>query len=72
MHRPRPSLGLRAEPPPLRWGLLATVAVVAAGTLVVYPLEDVAPVVSLGVVYLPGVLLISTVWGWRLGLWRRC
>ena len=27
-----------------------------------------APAVSLGVVYIPGVLLISTVWGWRLGL----
>jgi K+-sensing histidine kinase KdpD len=42
--------------------------VIAAGTLLVFPLADVAPVVSLGVVYLPGVLLISTIWGWRLGL----
>ncbi len=40
----------------------------ALGTLVVYPLKDVAPAVSLGVVYIPGVLLISTVWGWRLGV----
>jgi two-component system, OmpR family, sensor histidine kinase KdpD len=37
-------------------------------TLLIYPLEDVAPAVSLGVVYIPGVLLISTLWGWRLGL----
>jgi two-component system sensor histidine kinase KdpD len=36
--------------------------------LVVYPLKSVAPVVSLGVVYIPGVLLVSTLWGWRLGL----
>ena len=35
---------------------------------VVYPLKEVAPAVSLGVVYIPGVLLIATVWGWRLGL----
>jgi two-component system sensor histidine kinase KdpD len=41
---------------------------VAASTLIVYPLKTVAPVVSLGVVYLPGILLISIVWGLRLGL----
>jgi two-component system sensor histidine kinase KdpD len=41
---------------------------VALATLLVYPLKDIAPAVSLGVVYIPGVLLISTVWGWRLGL----
>jgi K+-sensing histidine kinase KdpD len=68
MQRLSPSLGLRAEPLPFGWGVLATVGVVALGTLVVYPLAEVAPVVSLGVVYLPGVLLVSTVWGWRLGL----
>lgn len=50
------------------WGLLATVGVVAGATLLVYPLKSVAPAVSLGVVYIPGVLLISTVWGWRLGV----
>jgi two-component system, OmpR family, sensor histidine kinase KdpD len=43
------------------------VAVVLA-TLLVYPLKSVAPAVSLGVVYIPGVLFISTVWGWRIGL----
>jgi two-component system sensor histidine kinase KdpD len=42
--------------------------VVALATLLVYPLKDVAPAVSLGVVYIPGVLLISTLWGWRIGL----
>jgi two-component system sensor histidine kinase KdpD len=34
----------------------------------VYPLRHVAPTVSLSVVYIPGVLLISSVWGWQLGL----
>jgi two-component system sensor histidine kinase KdpD len=47
---------------------VVTVGAVAAGTLLVYPLKEVAPAVSLGIVYIPGVLLISTVWGWRLGL----
>jgi len=41
---------------------------VVIGTLLVYPLKSVAPVVSLGVIYLPGILLISILWGWRLGL----
>lgn len=62
------ALRLGSEPPSAAWGLLATVAAVVVGTLVVYPLKDVAPAVSLGVVYIPGVLLISTVWGWRLGV----
>jgi two-component system sensor histidine kinase KdpD len=48
--------------------MVATVAVVVAATALVYPLKSVAPAVSLGVVYIPGVLLIATVWGWRLGL----
>lgn len=47
---------------------MATLAVVAVGTLLVYPLKSVAPVVSLGIVYLPAILLISIVWGLRLGL----
>jgi two-component system sensor histidine kinase KdpD len=47
---------------------VATLVVVAVGTLLVYPLKSIAPAVSLGVVYIPGVLLISTVWGWRIGL----
>ena len=59
---------LSSEPPPAWLGLLATLAAVVAGTLLVYPLKSVAPVVSLGVVYLPAILLISIVWGLRLGL----
>jgi two-component system sensor histidine kinase KdpD len=42
--------------------------VVGGATGLIYPLKDVAPAVSLGVVYIPGVLLIATVWGWQLGL----
>jgi hypothetical protein len=68
MSRRRFPLGLSGEPPPAWLGLLATLAAVAVGTLLVYPLKSVAPVVSLGVVYLPAILLISIVWGLRLGL----
>jgi two-component system sensor histidine kinase KdpD len=68
MGRPRSFARLSPEPAPLGWGIVATLAVVAAGTLLVYPLKDIAPAVSLGVVYIPGVLLVSTFWGWRLGL----
>src|SRR5882757_9797199 len=60
--------GLGAEPPSIWLGLVASVAAIAAATALVYPLKEVAPAVSLGVVYIPGVLLISAVWGLRLGL----
>jgi two-component system sensor histidine kinase KdpD len=40
---------------------------VALCTLVVYPLKQVAPVVSLGVVYLLAVLVVSLTWGAWLG-----
>ena len=61
-------LELGAKQPASRWGWAATLGVVAASTLLIYPLKSVAPAVSLGVVYIPGILLISTLWGWRLGL----
>ncbi len=64
----RISLGLGVEPPPTWLGIPATLLAVAAATLLVYPLKTIAPVVSLGVVYLPAILLISTIWGLRLGL----
>ncbi|MDX6637425.1 MAG: two-component system, OmpR family, sensor histidine kinase KdpD, partial [Solirubrobacterales bacterium] len=68
MRTSRLSVGLSAEPPPAWLGILATVGVVAVGTGLIYPLKSIAPAVSLGVVYIPGVLLIAAVWGLRLGL----
>jgi K+-sensing histidine kinase KdpD len=62
------SLRLSGEPPSGWLGLTASLVAVAVATLLVYPLKTVAPPVSLGVVYIPGVLLISIVWGLRLGL----
>lgn len=59
---------LGAAPPPAWAGLLATAATVAAATALVYPLESAAPAVSMGVVYIPGVLLVSSLWGWRIGM----
>ncbi len=51
-----------------RGGALFALGVVALSTLIVYPLAHVAPVVSLSLVYLPAVLLVSTIWGAGLGI----
>jgi len=56
------------DPPSRRTGVLVSIAAVALCTLIVYPLERVAPVVSLGVVYLLAVLVVSTIWGAWLGV----
>jgi K+-sensing histidine kinase KdpD len=61
-------LDLSGKPPSAWLGALASLAVIAVGTGLVYPLKEVAPAISLGVIYIPGVLLISTIWGLRLGL----
>jgi len=47
---------------------LAAVASVTLATAAIYPLKTVAPVVSLSVVYLPAVLLVSSLWGVVPGL----
>ena len=49
-------------------GVIVAAGSLALTTLLLYPLGDIAPPVSLGVVYLLAVLLVSTVWGLRLGL----
>jgi two-component system, OmpR family, sensor histidine kinase KdpD len=59
---------LALEPPSRRVGAIAAVVAVALCTLIVYPLAHVAPVVSLGVVYLPAVLVVSVTWGAWLGI----
>src|ERR1700678_4532695 len=60
-------LYLRSQRPSLRLGVLVAVLAVAAETLAIYPLAHVAQVVSLGVVYLIGVVVVSTYWAIRLG-----
>jgi two-component system sensor histidine kinase KdpD len=59
-------LGTR-RPAPLA-GLFIVLCVVVAATVALYPLKQVAPVVSLGVVYLLGVLLVSLYLGLAAGL----
>ena len=49
-------------------GVVVAALAVTLTTLVVYPLKEVAPAVSLGVVYLLAVLLVATVWGAWLGI----
>ena len=61
--RPRP----RADGRSPAVGAAVAALAVAATTALIYPLAEVAPVVSLGVVYLVAVLLVSSVWGGWLG-----
>lgn len=49
-------------------GVVAALAAIAVTTVVIYPLGEVVPAVSTGVVYLLAVLLVSTYWGLWLGL----
>ena len=48
--------------------LVVAVASVGAATATVYPLKHVAPVVSLGVVYVLAVVVVSTFWGLVFGV----
>jgi len=59
---------LRAEPPSRRTGAIVAVGLVALCTLILYPLQEIAPAVSLGVVYMLAVLVVSVVWGAGLGV----
>ena len=56
---------LRPVPPPLGLWLVVAALLIAAETLVLYPLKRVAPVNLLLVVYLLGVMVVSVVWGFR-------
>jgi two-component system, OmpR family, sensor histidine kinase KdpD len=49
-------------------GAIVAVGSIALTTALLYPLEEVADPVSLGVLYLLAVLLVATVWGLWLGL----
>jgi K+-sensing histidine kinase KdpD len=45
-----------------------SIACVAICTALIFPLREIAPPVSAGVVYMLGVLVVSTLWGVRLGI----
>ncbi|MGN6372594.1 MAG: sensor histidine kinase [Solirubrobacteraceae bacterium] len=59
---------LTSEPPSRRVGLLVALGLVAFSTLLLYPIKQVAPAVSLGVVYMLAVLIVSITWGAWLGV----
>jgi two-component system, OmpR family, sensor histidine kinase KdpD len=59
---------LSPEPPSRRVGALVAIALVAVCTLVIYPLKQAAPAVSLGVVYMLAVVIVSVAWGVWLGV----
>jgi two-component system sensor histidine kinase KdpD len=61
-------LRLSAKSPSTGLGILAALVAVAIGAGVVAALETVAEPVSLGIVFIPGVLLIATVWGLWMGI----
>ena len=42
---------MRPRSLPLGWGIVVAIALIAAETLAVYPLRQLAPEISLGVVY---------------------
>ena len=56
------------ERPDALWGFLAVIIGTALTTLFIYPLKEIAPAISAGVVYLIPVLLISAFWGLWFGL----
>ena len=59
---------LAPEPPSRRVGVMVALSLVALCTLIIFPLKHVAPVVSLGVVYIPAVLIVSITWGVWFGI----
>ncbi len=59
---------LRSPRPALALGVLAAAGGTLLATLAIYPLEHLAPTDSLGVVYLPTVIVVATYWGSGLGL----
>jgi two-component system, OmpR family, sensor histidine kinase KdpD len=59
---------LRSERPSLLVGLVVALVAVAAITGLIFPLREISAAESNGVAYLLAVLLVATIWGFRLGL----
>ncbi|HWX97005.1 MAG TPA: DUF4118 domain-containing protein [Solirubrobacteraceae bacterium] len=59
---------LRSERPSRPLGVLVAVASVAVATALIYPLKQITPVLSLGVLYVPAVLVVSMFWGRAFGI----
>jgi two-component system sensor histidine kinase KdpD len=65
---PRTPVLLREPPRSRSLGVFVALGSVAACTVAIYPLKQVVPGISLGVVYLVAVTGVSIFWGFRLGL----
>jgi signal transduction histidine kinase len=65
--RPQVSAQCRTRSP-LALGVLVAVLCIAAGTLLAFLLSWAAPVQAVTIVYLPGIVLVASVWGLPLGL----
>ncbi|MGI5176239.1 DUF4118 domain-containing protein [Dactylosporangium sp. CA-152071] len=59
---------LRPKPPPLALGLMAAVILIAAETALLFPLKAGVAEGARSVVYLCGVMVVSTLWGAGLGV----
>ncbi len=59
---------LKADRPSRTAGVLTAIASVAAATLVIYPLKQISPVLSLGVLYVLPVVVVSMFWGLFFGI----
>ncbi|MET7422175.1 DUF4118 domain-containing protein [Dactylosporangium sp. NPDC005555] len=59
---------VRLSPPPLSVGIAVGAGFIVVETLLVYPIRHAAPREALALVYLLGVLVVSTVWGLWLGV----
>jgi two-component system, OmpR family, sensor histidine kinase KdpD len=64
----RESRLLRPERPSFLAGLMVALLAVAAITALIFPLREISPAESNGVAYLLAVLLVATIWGFRLGV----
>jgi two-component system, OmpR family, sensor histidine kinase KdpD len=59
---------LKSERPSRLAGVLAAIAGVGIATAVIYPLKQVCPVLSLGVLYVLPVVVVSVFWGLAFGV----
>ena len=59
---------LTPAPPSKQVGAAVGLGLIALCTLLIYPLKQAAPVVSLGVVYMLAVVIVSVTWGVWLGV----
>jgi two-component system, OmpR family, sensor histidine kinase KdpD len=59
---------LKSGRPPRAVGVLVAIVGVGAATLAIYPLKQITPVLSLGVLYVLPVVVVSMFWGLTFGI----